>query len=144
MTRQTDLAKIHIAKKDLKMDDDSYRAMLKNVTGQESSSKLDFHQRQKVLHKFKTLGWNPRKKAGVKSNRTPNLSSKIRALWIEMAQQEIIWDSSEYALQAYVKRMSNGKYQVPQFCDKTTAIRIIESLKKWQKRELTKLTETTV
>lgn len=134
MTRRTDLAKIHIAKKQLKMDDETYRAMLQNTAGVNSAKDLDFQGLQKVLHKLKQLGFSPRKRYGVKSNKTPTLSNKIRALWIEMAQQGIIQDSSETALKSYVKRMSKGKYHAPQFCDKITAIRIIESLKKWQKR----------
>ncbi len=136
MSRRTDLAKIHIAKKQLKMDDDSYRAMLKNVVSVESTKDLDFHGRQKVLHKLKQLGFSSRKKYGVKSSKKPSISDKIRAVWIEMAQQEIVWDSSETALQNYVKRMTKNKYQAPQFCDTRTAIIILESLKKWQKRVL--------
>ena len=135
MTRQSDIAKIHIAKKDLNMDDETYRAMLTDVAKVDSASKLDFAGRQNVLHRLQQLGWRPKRKplkTGPKSSGT--MADKIRALWIEMAAQGIVHDKSEAALMAYVKRMTNGKYHAPQFCDAHHANRIIEALKKWRAR----------
>ncbi len=57
--RNAVLAKIHIAKKDLRMDDVAYRAMLKRVTGKSSSAGMSPRQRGAVLAEFKRLGWNP-------------------------------------------------------------------------------------
>ncbi|MGE4501957.1 MAG: gp16 family protein [Thiomicrospira sp.] len=135
MTRQSDIAKIHIAKKDLGMEDDAYRAMLMDVAKVDSASKLDFQGRHRVLHRLGQLGWKPKRKpmkTGPKS--TKSMGDKIRALWIELANDGIVRDKSEAALMAYVKRMTNGKYQAPQFCDAYQAGRIIEALKKWRKR----------
>ena len=149
MSRQTELAQIHIAKKALGMDDDTYRNMLQSTVGCTSSASLDVSQRHAVLQRFKELGWKntrkPNPKKGVKSRKpskdgTPRKSQgdKIRALWITMAQQGIIRSESEASLRHYVQRMSNNQYAAPQFCDTATAARIIESLKKWQARELKK------
>ncbi|MDG4811679.1 regulatory protein GemA [Hydrogenovibrio sp. 3SP14C1] len=158
MSRQSELAQIHIAKKDLGMEDDAYRAMLKDVAGVKSSSNLDFQGRHAVIHRMKELGWKPKRKKqyGPKSRKptTHNVAflgseiemersrksqgDKIRALWIEMAEQKIVKNSSEVALRAYIKRMTKGQYEAPQFCDAPEASMIIESLKRWQKRELDK------
>lgn len=141
MSRQANLAKIHIAKKDLGMSDDAYRAMLLAVAKVDSASKLDFQGQHAVLQRFKELGWKPKaKKVGVQSRKPRALSNKksqgdkIRALWIEMADIGIIQNGSEDALRSYIKRMSKGQFEAPQFCDQQTASRIIESLKQWKKR----------
>ncbi|KUJ73910.1 hypothetical protein AVO42_00370 [Thiomicrospira sp. XS5] len=141
MSKRSELAKIHIAKKDLGMADDAYRAMLKDVAGVKSASELDFHGRHAVLHRLEKLGWKPKpraKKTGPTSRKKASMGDKIRALWIDMAADGIIQNGSEAALMAYVKRMTKGKYEAPQFCDEFHASRIIESLKKWRKRELKK------
>lgn len=58
--RNQQLSKIHIAKKDLAMDDDSYRAMLARVAGVTSAKDLDPRQVGAVLREFERLGWKPR------------------------------------------------------------------------------------
>jgi len=49
-SRHCELAKIHLLKKQGCLDDDSYRDMLSNLTGQRSAAKLNRSQRQKVIH----------------------------------------------------------------------------------------------
>src|SRR5580765_3096076 len=48
-TRKADLAKIHIAKKELGMDEETYRNMLWTVALVKSSSELNYEGRQKLL-----------------------------------------------------------------------------------------------
>lgn len=140
MSRQANLAKIHIAKKQLNISDDAYRALLWDVAGVDSASKLDFHQQHAVLSRLIQLGFKAKrpKKQGATARKSASQGDKMRALWIQMAEQNIIKDKSEPALMAYVKRMTNGRYHAPQFCDARTASQLIESLKKWQFRELRK------
>lgn len=52
-TRQ--LAAIHVAKAKLKLDDATYRALLARVTGKNSASELDAHQRSEVLRELARL-----------------------------------------------------------------------------------------
>ena len=63
MTRQSDLAKIHIAKKQLSMDDATYRLMLRNHGGVESAKDLTPAGAAKVLAHLARCGFKP--KAGV-------------------------------------------------------------------------------
>jgi phage gp16-like protein len=55
-TRRTLLAKIHIAKKDLGLNDDAYRAVLA-ANGVESSKDLDTKGLEKLITHFEKLGW---------------------------------------------------------------------------------------
>lgn len=45
--RKNELAKIHLAKKQLALDDDEYRAILLSVTGRQSAADLDWQGRNK-------------------------------------------------------------------------------------------------
>lgn len=59
--RNTDLAKIHLAKKQLGMDDVSYREIIKAVgrIPSGSSKDLDHAGRQRVLEHFRACGFKP-------------------------------------------------------------------------------------
>lgn len=62
-TRTRELAAIHAAKRDLGMDDATYRDMLWAVARVRSAADLDFAGRKKVLDHMKACGWKPKPKA---------------------------------------------------------------------------------
>lgn len=55
--RTRELAAIHAAKRDLGMEDDTYRDMLWTVARVRSAKDLDFAGRKKVLDHMKACGW---------------------------------------------------------------------------------------
>lgn len=55
--RRQQLARIHIAKKMLDLDEASYRCLLLRVGGHESSADMDARQRAAVLREFAKLGF---------------------------------------------------------------------------------------
>lgn len=57
--RNRELARIHIAKSQLAMDDDVYRATVRAVSNQrtDSARDLDYAEREKLLEHFRRLGW---------------------------------------------------------------------------------------
>lgn len=57
--RNSDLAKIHVAKKALNMTDEDYRAMLWTQGRVHSASDLDHAGRQRVLDHLKACGFKP-------------------------------------------------------------------------------------
>lgn len=57
--RRRELAQIHIAKKQLGMDDDTYRDMLWACARVRSSGDLDYAGRQRVLEHLKRCGFAP-------------------------------------------------------------------------------------
>jgi len=75
--RKSELAKIHIAKKALALDDDTYRDILKHVCKVDSASKLDSQGRFKLLKHFESLGW---KKTRPKYGRKPRVNGDKTAL----------------------------------------------------------------
>lgn len=85
--RKRQLAQIHIAKSDLGLDDDTYRALLLDVTGLASSAKLSAKQRAAVLERFESKGWKNKKQKGkpraLSTDKAP-LISKIGALLADM------------------------------------------------------------
>lgn len=57
--RNVNLAKVHIAKAQLGLDDDAYRALLARVAGVRSAKDLGPRQVAAVLAEFQRLGWKP-------------------------------------------------------------------------------------
>jgi len=74
--RNLDLSKIHIAKKDLGLDDETYRALLVRVAGVRSAKDLSPRQAGKVLAEFERLGW---KSSPVKTGRKAPVAAADRA-----------------------------------------------------------------
>jgi len=72
------LAQIHIAKKELQMEDADYRAMLARVAGKTSSKDMTSVERQKVIAEFRRLGWKPENKGEWKQ---PSSSKQVRKVW---------------------------------------------------------------
>lgn len=82
------LAKIHIAKAQLGLSDDEYRAILARTAGVRSAKELTDRNVGAVLHEFKRLGWQP--KAPKRAGRVPNtlnkheMMGKVEALLTEL------------------------------------------------------------
>ena len=140
---KADLAKIHIAKKELGLNDEEYRDILRYRFGpkKDSAAKLTPGQAFSLLNHFKTLGWKPKGPGKLPGLQVPpdGQSKKIQALWITLAQAGVVRDGSDKALMAYCKRMTAtkgtpGKEHL-RFCDAQDKWTIIEALKDWAARE---------
>lgn len=90
-TRNPELAKIHIAKKQLGLDDDTYRSMLWTVARVRSAADLDHAGRQAVLDHLKARGFKTPSKPEVTSIKRP-LIAKIGAL---LADMKLSWAYAE-------------------------------------------------
>ena len=122
--RRQELAQIHIAAKALALDDNTYRALLKRVTGNESAGALDAADRGRVIAEFQRLGWRPPRKS-----KLTGAARKIRALWLVLHKGGAVADASEQAMNAWVKRQT-GRADV-RWLDVDLAQRCIEQLKRW-------------
>ncbi len=76
--RRAELAKIHVAKKALGLDDDTYRDMLWTVARVRSAKDLDAAGRAKVLDHLKGRGFKPIVKRGNRPGRPHNINSEDR------------------------------------------------------------------
>ena len=131
---------IHVARQKIGMDDETYRNLLMDRFGTDSSKNLDWKQREQLLKHFKTLGFKVKsKKAGQKDVVSRPLaddpeSKKIRFLWLLLHELGAVKNPSEAALAAYVKRIA--KVDALQWINGDQATTMIETLKKWAMRVL--------
>ncbi|WP_088158846.1 gp16 family protein [Achromobacter xylosoxidans] len=126
---------IHVAKRELAMDDDAYRQLLEAVTGQRSTAAMNEEQLDQVVKHMKRCGFKVRLQP--KPSRPLDLhaeSRKIRALWLLLHDLGAIRSSSEEALATYVKRMTG--VDALQWTNGRQTERVIESMKKWALRFL--------
>lgn len=141
--RPEELAKIHIARKDLGLSDDLYRDILREAGKVESAADLDWRGRAAVLARFKELGWKATagKKAAKPGKTSRPLaddpqSKMMRGLWIELHQLGAVRDPSEAALAAFAKR--HTKVDDLSWASGKKASKVIEALKDWRARTLLK------
>jgi phage gp16-like protein len=132
------LAKVQIARRQLALADEDYRAILERVTGRTSSKGLPDGALEAVLAEFRRLGWAPKAgKAGGNGYGQPHVR-KIYALWKEAAIVGAIANGSKEALRHFVERQTRyggprGR-EAPEFCTPTDANKVSEALKAMIKR----------
>lgn len=122
--RRAALAKIHIARKELGLDDAAYRAMLERVTGRTSAADCDHRQLGAVLDELKAKGWGA---APARKTAQSPAARKARALWISLHQLGVVRNPSEKALEAFgARQLGVAKLQ---WADDDQMFRLIEALK---------------
>ena len=139
-TRRADLAKIHLAKKELCMSDEDYAAVISRVSKgrTQSAGELDVRERGKVLTHFKRCGWQPKhsRKPAQPYSRPVTADNpearKTRALWLFLHELGEVRDPSERALGHYAKRV----LKVDALQWSRDLWKLIESLKDWAMRVL--------
>jgi phage gp16-like protein len=126
-------AKIHIAKKELGLDEDTYRDVVKRVTGQAGAATCTPLQLDRLIQEFKRLGWKPKGKR--KPAKSP-LVRKVWAIWGALCRSGKVHaegrDAQRTALRAFTLRMTG--VQDPEWLAPEQANKVIEGLKAWQKR----------
>lgn len=106
--RNRELAMIHVAKKQLAMDDESYRAMLWACGRVKSSKDLDYGGRQRVIEHLKKCGFTAVKGKRVYPGRPHNISSESRGPQLKKVEALLADAGREWAYaDGMVKRMFN-------------------------------------
>lgn len=132
MGRDPLLAQIHIARKELGLDDDTYRSVLMRVTRKPSSAAMSAAERQKVIAEFKRLGFKPKNSFGRRPQSDKPYIRKVFALWGELKRKGIWRDPSPHALRQFVKNMTDC--DDPERLTWPQARDVIEALKKMKER----------
>jgi len=142
--RKKDLAKIHIAKAQLDLDDDDYRDIISRVGGEKSAADLTEQGRQRVLAHFKRCGWQPKIKNNNKEipiGRASKLQiNVIRQYWTQLADYNVVRDFTEDGLRRWLQAQTRryhpkrSGYSAPEWLPGDVASRVIEQLKNWCKR----------
>jgi len=95
--RRRELAQIHIAKKDLGIDDDTYRLMLRTIARVDSAGDLNAEGRRQVIAHLKARGFKP--KASIKkvsgdttwdwvNNAAPDRQATLRKIAVMLKDSE--------------------------------------------------------
>lgn len=124
MTRAL-LAKVHIARKELAIQEESYRAILERITGCTSSKDCTEQQLKRLVAEFKRLGWKP--KVCRASPEARPYVRKIYALWREAGIVGAVSNASKETLRAFVLRQT-GK-SAPEFLGPADANKVNEGIK---------------
>lgn len=126
---------IHVARRELGMDDDTYRLLLsgmKGLGGATSTADLSVPNLYRVLEQLKQRGFKVRSSKKQRPLAADDQSKKIRALWLTLHGAGEVRDSSEEALGKFVMKMTG--VQALQWLSGEQASQVIENLKKWQRR----------
>lgn len=124
-------ALINIAKIDLGMDDDDYRAFLKIITGKDSLRLMTNDERVAVVDALKKKGFKPKRKSARPYSSKPYVRL-IHALWKSVHEKGNIADGSKSALRAFVSNRTG--VSDPEFLTYDEASPVIEALKAMEAR----------
>ncbi|OTG68290.1 GemA protein [Acinetobacter sp. ANC 4470] len=127
-SRNQRIAAIHMGKKSLNLDDDTYRDMLEQVTGKRSAKDMTDDDLVKVIQHLDQLGFSKRnfgEKPKVKLSKEA-LMSKIEA---HLAENKLHWN--------YAKGIAKQMFQKEalEFCTENQLWRIVAALEYKKKRD---------
>jgi phage gp16-like protein len=126
------LAKVHVAKKQLGLDDDSYRAVVVRITGRDSAGKASAGDLERLLAEFTRLGFKPAPAISGKS-----WVRKIHAIWNDLAP--LLDGATDATLAAFVARQTKSQRNPegiakPEWLDAKEATKVIQGLEGWLAR----------
>lgn len=127
------LAAIHVAKKQLGLDDDTYRATLLQIVGKDSAKAMTEAERQRVVEELRRRGFT-KASNGPRKRLQGRFAAKLQALWIAGWNLGVVADRDDAALIAFVKRQTSIDH-VRFVRDPEDADKAIEALKAWLARE---------
>lgn len=141
ITQRTRLIRlIHVARRDIAMTDDIYRALVAQITnGKISSADCSVAELDLIMDHLKKAGFKVRKPKATKPAEARPLqtdpeSKKLRAVWLLLHAIGATQSNTEASLAAYVKRMTG--VDDLRFTRGVDKYRAIEGLKAWAAREL--------
>jgi len=126
---------IHVAKRDLGLDDETYRSMLEGLTGKSSSRDLEAWELDRVIDHMVSRGFQVRAGRGGKPAHKladDPQSKLIRHLWLKLHEMGEVKNPSEEALALFVRRQT--KRDRLEWISSSQASQVIEALKAWVER----------
>ena len=133
--RNAELAQIHIARAQLGIDEDTYRAVLWTVARVKSAKDLDWTGRKALLEHFRAKGWKPAPPKSAKAAKPASAGQEgmVRALWSELHAAGKVNDPSDAALGSWLTR--NKWPERVEWLNGRQIVQAIEALKKWLDRK---------
>ena len=116
-SKQTLIAKIHIAKKELALDDETYRDVLERVTGKTSCKGMNLNELKAVVMDLKRLGFTLKQTAKTQTDhgRRPTTTADKQPMLDKIGKELVTWLTTEQmykvvqALLVYQKRHANSQ-----------------------------------
>ena len=139
--------KVQIARRQLGLTDDDYRAILLRVTGKTSSTQCGPSHLDALLAEFKRLGFRATTSAkrGAKPISARAQIRMIHAVFADIRPHLAVGDDS--TLRAFVQRQTKTEanpagVSAPEFLDATQANKVLEGLTAWRARVLARVRES--
>lgn len=130
----TPTAAIHVAQKQLGLDDDTYRDLLQLVTGKRSSKDMTPAEREKVLDEMRRRGFDEGKLKGRRKPLEGKYAKKLQSLWIAGWNLGIIRNRDDRALIQFVEGRTGIRH--PNWLHHAEdGKKAVEALKDWLKRD---------
>lgn len=123
---------MHVARRELGLDEDDYRAVLERVTGKRSAAVMDDDERRACVSEFQRLGFGGRRRTSLHRLEGP-YAGKLQALWISAWHLGIVQNRDDRALIAFVERQT-GIAAIRWLRNAHHARAAIEALKAWMTR----------
>ncbi|EHE9178898.1 DUF1018 domain-containing protein [Salmonella enterica] len=143
MDRASLITLMHVARRELRLDEDTYKDALRTATGKTSCRDMTIPELSKALAAFKKRGFKVRSKPQNRALKPATVTAKIRAIWRLMHAQGFLASDSEAALNAWVRKQTasaNGGEGVAnyQWLEREPALAsdVLERLKRWHRREM--------
>lgn len=134
--RKRDLARIHQGKAALGWDDDTYRALLRQVCGVDSAAKLDAAGRARFLEHLAKCGWRQAPAAAPADRPVRKALTRPQrlmwSLWQQLADAKLVENRRMPALLAFVSR-TTGVDRL-EWLNGQQETMVIEALKLWLAR----------
>lgn len=131
--RTTLIKRLHIAKRDLGLDDDLYRDKLEQLTGMRSARDMTDDQLRRAVAGFRGQGAAAEPKSAARLGNFPQ-ARMIQALWVSLYNLGAVRDGRDSALLAFVRRQTGSDALV--WVKRPGDIaKVVEGLKDWLVRE---------
>ena len=125
-------ALIHVAAKELGLEDEDLRDLYERATGKRSLREMSAAERADVVEEMKRLGFTPsRGGKGFKPSRKPHVR-KIHAIWASLGRLGALRDPSRNALRSFVAKRAD--VTDPEWLTGAQAAPVIEALKAMERR----------
>jgi phage gp16-like protein len=127
--RRAMLAKVHLARKELGLSEEDYRAVLQRAAGAASAGDLSAAGLDRAIAEFRRLGWqqSPATAGAARKAASFPAARKARSLWISLWQLGVVRSPTEQSLEAFARRQL--KVDRLQWADEAQVYRLIEALK---------------
>jgi phage gp16-like protein len=149
--RNSLLAKVHIAKKELDLDDEVYRDIIERKFNERSAGKLNTDQLVLLVEELKRHGFRGNERPKNRADESADVPretineaksdviAKMRALWLSLYHLGAVEDPGDSALEAFAERQTKAANGVGiaklAWLPPQDAFRVIEALKHWATRE---------